>query len=479
MPNLLFAFNNLVLGGAMVLLVVGMAVVLRGIVAPRDGPLGAAAAVAIAVGGWAYALFLSAALGWIGAGKMWQGGVWWLPATMLWIATTGAVVIAFNLKLRRRIEIPHPSLRILPPVLLLAWILSFNLLMCFDPEFHNDALWYHLTLPLHWVDSGGLKPHPTIEMSGYPLLTELLYAVPVTHDLPFTTRIIHLAFGLGVVLVIYGFLRDRMSAAGALTFGAAFFIFDSVNQVATWSNTDLARTFFLVGAAAFVARFAASGDRRRLALGAVFAGLAMSTHYMCIVFGNGLLTIALIVISVIARRKPREIVMDLAIFWVVSLIVFSPWPIKNMIQHGWPLEGLKNTSFRIPALEAISGFYFGNVFIVGFLIVAVGVLLYRASDRSDKFLAFYLVLYAVVGAFEMPPIERFFFPILAVGLILLGRLAEPFLERRPRLDIVIPCALLVLAILVTASQWRSHLYDDAVRFVFRDGPYHELVRWHR
>jgi 4-amino-4-deoxy-L-arabinose transferase-like glycosyltransferase len=314
-------------------------------------------------------------------------------------------------------------------------------------------------------------------MSGYPLLTELLYAVPVTHRLPFAARILHVAFGAGVVFAIYGFLRNRLSAAGALAFGAAFLVFEPVNEVAVWANTDVARTFFLVVAAAFLARYLERRECRNLVVGSIAAGLALSTHYMCLVFGNVAFSAAFVATALAGREKWSRMARDLAIFWVISIIIMSPWLLKNLYYHGWWLQGVQNTSFRIPPISVLTGFYLGNGYFLGFGAVALWLLARRNSPADVRFLSLYLLLYLALGVFFIPSIMRFFYPVYAVGLTLAGRLAAPALREKPWLEIAIALALLAMIAVVTAIYVWNGVYGDAVTFLFEGNPPYESVRW--
>lgn len=370
--------------------------------------------------------------------------------------------------------------RVAPALILLVWVLTFNLLQCFQPRFQADALWYHLTLPFYWFRHGGLIAHPTLTEAGYPLLTEMLYTLPVSRAQPFAARVLHLAFGLGVVLAIYGDLRSRLSAAGALAVAAAFFVFDSVNEAAAWANIDLARTFFLVGAAACLARYADRNERRDLVVGAVLSGLAMSTAYIAIAFGNGLLTIALVAATAGSRAPARRILRDVALFWAISAAVFSPWLLKNLVHYGNPLHGLPGSNFRIPAPALISDYYLGNVFFIGSAIMACWFLLRAWAGKDEWFLAVYLLGYLFAGVFFLPAAHlRFFFPVYAVGLMLIGRATAPLLDRWRWLEPAIPAALLVFMITVIGYGWYQGLFAEAADFLFHDAPPHWKIIWHQ
>jgi len=215
----------------------------------------------------------------------------------------------------------------------------------------------------------------------------------------------------------------------------------------------------------------------------------MSTHYMAIIFGNGLLTIALIAARIhrgqVGGAAPprsetiRRLAREIAIFWLVSLAVFAPWLLKNIIHYGRPLHGLVGTNFRLPSGEVLSRFFLGNVFFVGFAFLALWWPTRRECEPGERLLAFYLIGYFVVGAFEIPPIIRFFLPVYALGLMLAGRAVAPFLNARRWLEVPLAVALLAIGIAITGYQWRHHLYDEPVRFLLHNKPPAMTIHWHR
>jgi hypothetical protein len=471
--NLSFAVANVTMAATVLAIIAVAAVAIRPVVAASDQPLGRASALALSAGGFGLIIFLFAAMGWIGR------PLWWVFAALLHLGITGGLMLATRRPPRLRLVRSPGWWRVVPALAYLAWVIAFDLLKCFEPSFGADALLYHLTLPDYWVKAGGLRPHPTLTVAGYPLLIEMIYTVPISHSLPFATRMIHLAFGVGVVLAIYGWLRGRLSPVGAMTFAAAFFIFDSVNEVAAWAHTDLARTFFLVCAAACLATYADRGEQRNLVIAAVLSGLAMSTHYMTIVFGNGLFTIAFAATMAQSRASMKRIARDLAIFWLVSLAVFAPWLLKNLFHYGQPFYGLAGTNFRLPSSEVLTRFFFGNVFFVGFGLLALWIASQPESERGERLLAVYLLAYFVVGAFEIPPIARFFLPLYAVGLMVAGRAAAPFLGNRRTLEVILAVALLAVGIATTRYQWRMGLYAVPVEFLLHNKPAATAVIWHQ
>jgi len=477
MNNLPFALANLLIALAVAGAIVTAALFLRPVVASRNEPLGFAWALALAAGALGYLNLLFLAVG-LARSRPATGlpFPWWTLSMLLLIGGSGAIFFALRCPADDSPERPRFCWHCLPAAGLIALMFGANVCLAFAPYFTSDALLYHLTVPHLWLE-GGLRALPEIKPSGYPLLVEMLYLIPVSEALPYGARVLHAAFGLGVAAFIYGFLRDRLTPAGALAFASAFFVFESVNEVAAWANSDVGRTFFLTGAAASLARYAESERRRDLALGAVMAGLALATHYMCLLFGNVLISLALGVVLLRSGAGPRRIARDLALFWLLSGAVLAPWLIKDLAHYGQPFFGLEGRNFRIPSEREIP-FFLANVFFLGFGMASVGVLLRQGSARAEQILALYLLGYLAVGPFEMPPIHRFFFPIYSAGLMLAGRLAGPVFARRRWLEVALAAVLLVGALQMTYNHWRNFVFYAPTKFLFDNTPPHRTITWH-
>jgi len=226
------------------------------------------------------------------------------------------------------------------------------------PPVSRDALTHHLVVPKLYIQKGGMVELPEIGFSYYPPNLDLLYIIPLYYGNDIIPKYIHFGFALLTGWLIFGYLRKRLNSLYALT-GALFFL--SIPVIVKLSITvyvDLGLTFFSFAALLMLFRWYESGfNLRYLIYSGVLCGLALGTKY------NGLLVLfimTLITALIYIRFKPVGNSQQVgalkyaAIFMFVSLLVFSPWMIRNYLWTGNPIYPLYKQWFK-PAAAAVPG----------------------------------------------------------------------------------------------------------------------------
>lgn len=237
--------------------------------------------------------------------------------------------------------------------LLLAVIIAISI-MASVPPVSRDALTHHLAIPKLYLEYGGMYEIPRFWFSYFPMNVTLLYAIPLYFGNDILPKFIHFAFALGTAALIYKYLSRRLNTHYALL-GALFFLsIPVVVRLSTTAYVDLGLIFFLFASLLYLFDWIESDFRiRYLLIGAALCGLALGTKYNGLV---GLFLLGLFVPFVYLRYKAAERfssskAIGYAIVFVgVSLIVFSPWMIRNTIWTGNPVYPLYNSIFN-PAPE--------------------------------------------------------------------------------------------------------------------------------
>ncbi|MBW2084698.1 MAG: phospholipid carrier-dependent glycosyltransferase, partial [Deltaproteobacteria bacterium] len=132
-------------------------------------------------------------------------------------------------------------------ILVLAVILWAGLLDLLPPV-QRDALIHHLAVPRLWLKLGGMKEIPWASFSYYPMNIDLLYLIPLALDADWGAKIIHHGFGLLTALLIYLFLRQRLSANWALLGSLLFLSTPIVLRSSASAYVDLGLVFFITTA---------------------------------------------------------------------------------------------------------------------------------------------------------------------------------------------------------------------------------------
>jgi len=225
------------------------------------------------------------------------------------------------------------------------------------PPVSRDALTHHLAVPKLYIQMGGMVELPEIGFSYYPPNLDLLYLVPLYYGNDIIPKYIHFGFALLTAWLIFSYLKGRLGSRYALT-GALFFL--SLPVIVKLSITvyvDLGLTFFSFAALLMLFKWYESGfNLRFLIYSGVLCGLALGTKY------NGLLALfimTLITAFIYIKSTPKGNAQQVgalkyaAVFMLVSLLVFSPWMLRNYLWTGNPIYPLYKKWFE-PAAAAVS-----------------------------------------------------------------------------------------------------------------------------
>ncbi len=243
-------------------------------------------------------------------------------------------------------------------VLHILWIV----LLASVPPVSRDALTHHLAVPKLWVEAGGIHERPDIVFSYYPQLLDVLYMAPVALGHDIAAKYLHFLFALLTALIIFLFVRRRTGASWAALAGLMFLTLPLIVKLSVTVYVDLGLVFFT--SAALFSGLIWLEDTARwrwLLLAAVCSGLALGTKYNALV--SFLVLSLLLPFFYLSRRKDQHAEQLNAVkygtlFVAVSMLVFSPWLIRNYSLTGNPLYPLAqsvfaaNASGRVSSLDA-------------------------------------------------------------------------------------------------------------------------------
>ena len=244
------------------------------------------------------------------------------------------------------------ALSILLLILLSALIASI-IFLSLVPPVGKDELAHHLAVPKLYLKHGGMYEIPFMPFSYYPMNLDLLYLIPLYLGNDIVPKFIHFTFALLTAWLLFRYIKRRINALYAL-FGVLLFL--SIPLIVKLSITayiDLGIIFFSTASLIFLLKWAEKAFKRRfLVLSAVFCGLGLGTKY------NGLITFFLLTLFVpfLYGRACKDSKPGLLkpawqgmVFFLVSVVLFSPWMIRNCYWTGNPLYPLYNHWFNAPA----------------------------------------------------------------------------------------------------------------------------------
>lgn len=241
---------------------------------------------------------------------------------------------------------------------------GFVLLLCLVllasvPPVSRDALTHHLIVPKLYLIHGGIFEIPYIEFSYYPMNLQLLYMVPLSFGNDIIPKYIHLSFAIFTAVLIFSYLKEKINKNWGL-FGAFFFLtLPIIIKLSITVYVDLGLIFFSTASILQILKWRKNNfSLSHLIYAAIFCGLALGTKY------NGIVTFFILstfVVFIYSRFKPPNLTNQLnalkygSIFIIVSLLIFSPWAIKNIVWTGNPIYPLFNEIFNFKvSLETVN-----------------------------------------------------------------------------------------------------------------------------
>jgi hypothetical protein len=235
-------------------------------------------------------------------------------------------------------------------ILLIATSISCISLLAGVPPVDRDALTHHLYVPKLYLLHGGIYEIPYITFSYYPMNLDLLYLIPLYFNNDIAPKFIHFAFALATAIMIYRYIAKRINTTHALL-GALFFL--TIPVIVRLSSTvyvDLGLICFLFASLLYLFDWIESKFKiRPLLFSAICCGLALGVKYNGLL---GLFLLGLFVPFVYARFHAGtkhygiRAVGWCAVFVITSLLVFSPWMIRNIAWTGNPVYPLYNSVFN-------------------------------------------------------------------------------------------------------------------------------------
>lgn len=298
-------------------------------------------------------------LGWL-VGVRWYWSVLWLGFLTIGCWQT---MVRWGRGLLNQIQEMMPNSRYAK---VLATLLGFMLLCGYmtaiSPPITFDALVYHLSLPMTYLQTGKFVFLPANPFWGMPQLGEMLYTLSISLSGVEAGPLLGWMMGLLSLVGIGEVLKDSLSweeiwvALAALLCGFTFV--DSLS----WGYVDWMTFLWGVCAVQTLRNFLIQPQLRNISLAAIFCGFALGTKYTA---GILVLAVMLAVFLFYPRQfflaqKERGLrplwasqwIRVLVFFSVVFLLTSLPWWLKNFLvvkQPFYPLlfEAGEMSSLRI------------------------------------------------------------------------------------------------------------------------------------
>ena len=216
--------------------------------------------------------------------------------------------------------------------MLLSALIICIIVLSLVPPVSKDALVHHLAVPKLYLQHGGMYEIPSMVFSYFPMNLDLLYMLPLICENDIAPKLIHFSFALLTAGLIFCYLKRRINRLWALLGVLLFLSTPIIIKLSITAYVDLGLIFFSTASIMCLFRWIKSGFKNRyLVLSGLFCGLAMGTKY------NGIVTFGILsafVPFIFSRYSESDgrytsSCVRAGIFIFVSLLIFSPWMIRN------------------------------------------------------------------------------------------------------------------------------------------------------
>jgi hypothetical protein len=257
----------------------------------------------------------------------------------------------------------HKTLENTAPFFLFATVIVFFLtefILNLTPPISRDALIHHLAVPKLWMKHGGCYEIPWADYSYYPMYMNLFYLVCLYFNNDIAPKFIHLGFGLGTGWLIYVYLKQKFHRNWGLLGMVIFITTPIVVWLSTSAYVDLGMTFFITGSVLSFIKWRDSeySGFKWFLISSFCMGIAIGSKYNALI---AWFIVNLLVMFNYVRDTDRHTgaLQYGMLFFVITVLVASPWYLKNYLQTGNPFYPLFNSFFNLidhqPVQEVLSG----------------------------------------------------------------------------------------------------------------------------
>ena len=212
-------------------------------------------------------------------------------------------------------------------------ILGLSLITALAPPLKYDALMYHLTMPLAYLESGRLDYLPWLVMTGMPQTTEMLYTFVMSLGGVQGATVLGWGFTVITLFGLLGYVRTRLDNPSAWVAVISLLAGYTFAVSMAWGYVDWLGLYFGLAALICLDEWRREGSRGLIILAGAFAGFAFSTKYTAGVFSIALF--GAFCWHCLKRKAP--FFQNLVYLAGAALLVAMPWLIRNWVNTGNPL----------------------------------------------------------------------------------------------------------------------------------------------
>ena len=218
-----------------------------------------------------------------------------------------------------------------------AFTAGLNLVAALAPPTEWDSLTYQLALPAYYLRQGYISFVPFYKDWGSPSTAEMWNVLGLLLGSDRLPQVFQWSLGLTSAAVLYMLAAGRTSRRTGLLAATIYYTSPHVFRLSTCAKSDLAWQMFLFLSLHTLLAWDERKDARWLWLSAIFTGLTMATKYQGL-FWAAAIGLAFLVLqwSDWGRMPLRTLWRSLS-YGAISVLVVSPWWLRNWLATGDPI----------------------------------------------------------------------------------------------------------------------------------------------
>lgn len=221
------------------------------------------------------------------------------------------------------------------PLILAAPLLLHLFFAALTPEVRSDPVSYHLSLPMLYAAHGRVLPLPWHAFDHFPANTEMLYTLAVLFARDTAAKLVIFGHGLLMTAGTFLFARRFLGAHAAPWAVLILLLQPWTAYLTTACYVDAALANHALAALFCAIAALRRGTPRAWIAAGVFTGLALGCKYTALPFFLVPLGAALLLAP---RPDPlRMRLRQVLLLGLAALIVFAPWPARNLHDTGNPV----------------------------------------------------------------------------------------------------------------------------------------------
>jgi len=249
-------------------------------------------------------------------------------------------------------------------LLLIALSMYYAFCSSLMPPTQSDGLRYHLAAPKLYLRHGGFYVIPDLAFSNFPFLVEYLYAIPLALGSLSGPKLIHCSYFFLTLALIYR-LGKTLGGVRAGLFAAAIPATTPFIPIfASWSFIEFGLTCYTVLGFRLcleIVEPAPSGEETSRRGWEILLGIAGGFMVSCKY--TALITVAFLWLVVAWPRSfqlsaIRSTMMRAARVGLISLLIASPWFLKNAVLFGNPVYPFGRAWFPTPGWSEFNAVFF-------------------------------------------------------------------------------------------------------------------------